>query len=267
MKISRNTVATISYTVTETDGKVVGRTEPGHPVEALIGHGFLVKGLELALDGHEKGDEFAITLNPADAYGEINEAMIQTIDRAMFGDFDVQVGNVFEADSNHGPMAVVVKEVKDDKVIVDGNHPLAGKVLNFLIVVDDVREASAEEIAHGHVHHGGHCPSEEHEHGCCCGRHHHHDEEGEHHCCGRHHHDEDHECGCGHHHDDEEHECCCGHHHDEDGEHHCCGGHHHDEEGEHHCCGRHHHDEDHECGCGHHHDEEGEHHCCGSHQH
>ncbi len=267
MKISRNTVATISYTVTETDGKVVGRTEPGHPVEALIGHGFLVKGLELALDGHEKGDEFAITLNPADAYGEINEAMIQTIDRAMFGDFDVQVGNVFEADSNHGPMAVVVKEVKDDKVIVDGNHPLAGKVLNFLIVVDDVREASAEEIAHGHVHHGGHCPSEEHEHGCCCGRHHHHDEEGEHHCCGRHHHDEDHECGCGHHHDDEEHECCCGHHHDEDGEHHCCGGHHHDEEGEHHCCGRHHHDEDHECGCGHHHDEEGEHHCCGRHQH
>ena len=267
MKISRNTVATISYTVTETDGKVVGRTEPGHPVEALIGHGFLVKGLELALDGHEKGDEFAITLNPADAYGEINEAMIQTIDRAMFGDFDVQVGNVFEADSNHGPMAVVVKEVKDDKVIVDGNHPLAGKVLNFLIVVDDVREASAEEIAHGHVHHGGHCPSEEHEHGCCCGRHHHHDEEGEHHCCGRHHHDEDHECGCGHHHDDEEHECCCGHHHDEDGEHHCCGGHHHDEEGEHHCCGRHHHDEDHECACGHHHDEEGEHHCCGRHQH
>lgn len=267
MKISRNTVATISYTVTETDGKVVGRTEPGHPVEALIGHGFLVKGLELALDGHEKGDEFAITLNPADAYGEINEAMIQTIDRAMFGDFDVQVGNVFEADSNHGPMAVVVKEVKDDKVIIDGNHPLAGKVLNFLIVVDDVREASAEEIAHGHVHHGGHCPSEEHEHGCCCGRHHHHDEEGEHHCCGRHHHDEDHECGCGHHHDDEEHECCCGHHHDEDGEHHCCGGHHHDEEGEHHCCGRHHHDEDHECGCGHHHDEEGEHHCCGRHQH
>ena len=208
MKISRNTVATISYTVTETDGKVVGRTEPGHPVEALIGHGFLVKGLELALDGHEKGDEFAITLNPADAYGEINEAMIQTIDRAMFGDFDVQVGNVFEADSNHGPMAVVVKEVKDDKVIVDGNHPLAGKVLNFLIVVDDVREASAEEIAHGHVHHGGHCPSEEHEHGCCCGRHHHHDEEGEHHCCGRHHHDEDHECGCGHHHDEEgEHHC------------------------------------------------------------
>ncbi len=267
MKISRNTVATISYTVTETDGKVVGRTEPGHPVEALIGHGFLVKGLELALDGHEKGDEFAITLNPADAYGEINEAMIQTIDRAMFGDFDVQVGNVFEADSNHGPMAVVVKEVKDDKVIVDGNHPLAGKVLNFLIVVDDVREASAEEIAHGHVHHGGHCPSEEHEHGCCCGRHHHHDEEGEHHCCGRHHHDEDHECGCGHHHDDEEHECCCGHHHDEDGEHHCCGGHHHDEEGEHHCCGRHHHDEDHECGCGHHHEEDGEHHCCGRHQH
>ena len=241
MKISRNTVATISYTVTETDGKVVGRTQPGEPVEALIGHGYLVKGLELALDGHEKGDEFAITLNPKDAYGEINEAMIQTIDRSLFGDFDVQVGNVFEADSNHGPMAVVVKEIKDDKVIVDGNHPLAGKVLNFLIVVDDVREATEEEIAHGHVHHGGKCPTEQHEHGCCC--HHHGNEEGEHHCCH-------------HHHDDEEgeHHCCHHHHDDEEGEHHCCHHHHDDEEGEHHCC--------------HHHDgEEGEHHCCHHHKH
>ena len=228
MKISRNTVVTLSYIVTETDGKVVGRTQPNEPVEALIGHAYFVKGLEKALDGHEKGDELSITLTPEDAYGPINESLIQTIDKSLFGDFDVQVGNVFEADSNGGPMAVTVKEINGDKVVVDGNHPLAGKTLNFFIEVLDVREATEEEKAHGHVHHNGHCPSETHEHHCCC--HHHHDnDEGGHHCC--------------HHHDEEggEHHCHCYDHDEEGGEHHChC--HDHDEEGgRHHCCRRHDH--------------------------
>ena len=262
MKISRNTVATISYTVTETTGQVVGRTQPGQPVEALIGHGYLVRGLEKALDGHEKGDEFAITLNPADAYGEINEALVQTIDRALFGDFDIQVGNVFEADSNNGPMAVVVKEIKDDKVIVDGNHPLAGKTLNFLIVVEDVREATEEELAHGHVHHGGHCPSEDHGHHCCCGGHHHHHEEGaEHHCCCGHHHEEseEHHCHCHDHEEGEEHHCCC-HDHEEGEEHHCrCH-----EENEDHKCHCHEKNADHKCHCNDH-EESQEHHCCCKH--
>lgn len=219
MKIAKDTVATLSYTVTETNGQVVGRTEPGQPVTALIGHRFLVKGLEQALLGHEKGDEFAVTLEAKDTYGEIDKSLIQTIDRKLFGDFEIAVGNVFEADSEQGPMAVVVKEIKDDVVIVDGNHPLAGKTLNFLIVVEDVREATEEEIKHGHAHVDGHCPSEEH-----------------HHCCHGHHHDDE----------DGEHECCChGHHHDdEDGEHKCCHGHHHDDE-----------DGDHECHC-HKHDHE-----------
>ena len=159
MKITKDTVATLSYTVTETNGKVVGRTEPGEPVTALIGHRFLIKGLEEALEGHEKGDEFAITLEPKDSYGERDEKLVQTIDRALFGDFPIAVGNVFEADSNNGPMAVVIKEIRDNEVVVDGNHPLSGKILNFLIVVEDVREATEEEIKHGHAHVGGHCPS------------------------------------------------------------------------------------------------------------
>ncbi len=227
MKIAKDTVATLSYTVTETSGQVVGRTEPGEPVVALIGHGYLVKGLEKALLDHEKGDEFAITLEPKDSYGEIDSTLVQTIDRKLFGDFDIAVGNVFEADSEQGPMAVVVKEIKDDVVIVDGNHPLAGKTLNFLIVVDDVREATEEELKHGHAHANGHCPSEEHHH--CC-HHHDHDGEGEHHCC--HHHDHD---GEGEHH-------CCHHDHDGEGEHHCCHHHDHDGEGEHHCCHHHEHE-------------------------
>lgn len=228
MNITKDTVATLSYTVTETNGQVVGRTQPDEPVTALIGHGFLIRGLEKALEGHKKGDEFAIQLEPKDSYGEYDKNLVQTIDRAMFGDFEIAVGNVFEADSEHGPMAVVIKEINDKTVVVDGNHPLAGKTLNFLIVVEDVREATPEEIKHGHAHVGGHCPSEDHEHEHCCCHGHHHDDE-EHHCCH------------GHHHDDEDHHCC---HHDEE-----------HEEGEHHCC---HHDDDHE---------EGKHHCCHKHSH
>ena len=244
MKISRGTVATVAFTVTDEKGQVVGRTDPKNPVVALIGHGFLIKGLEKVIDGHEKGDSFTVTLHPDDSYGEYDERLVQEIDRSLFGDFDIEEGSVFEADSSNGPMAVVIKKINDKTVVVDGNHPLAGKVLNFLVTIEDVREATPEEKEHGHAHVNGHCPSEEGEHHCCCGHHHDHEEGGEHHCCGHHH---DHEEGGEHH--------CCGRHHDheEGSEHHCCGRHHdHEEGGEHHCC------------CGHHHDHEegGEHHCC-----
>lgn len=284
MQIAQNNVVTVSFIVTDESDQVVGRTDPKRPVETLVNQNYLVPGLEKAIIGRSKGDEFAIKLQPAEAYGEFKQELVQTIDRAMFGDFPVQVGATFEADTSAGPRLVVVKEVTDDTVVVDGNHPLAGKVLNFLVTIEDVREATEEEIAHGHVHHGGRCPSEEHHccgghggHGCGCGgghsHHHHHDEDHE--CCGGH--GEGHECGCGHHHDDEEHECCgghghhhgeghecgCGHHHEKE-EHECCGGHghHHDDE-EHECCGghghKHHGEEGHKCGCGghgHHHHHE-----------
>lgn len=200
MKISRNAVASVSFMVTDETDKVVGRTET--PVLALIGYGQLVPGLEKALDGHEKGDEFTCKINPADAYGELDESLIHTIDRSMFGDFDLQVGNMFEADSSNGPVAVVVKEINGDKVVVDGNHPLAGKTLNFFVTVEDVRSASPTEIEHGHAHPDGICPSES----CGCGS------GGG--CCGGGH---GHGGGCGCHHGDEEEL----HHHHEGG---CCGG-------------------------------------------
>ena len=280
MKITRNTVVTVSYIVTDESEQVVGRTDPKRPVVALVGQGYLIPGLEKALEGHSKGDEFVTHIEAKEAFGEINEGLIQTIDRALFGDFPIQVGNAFEADTSSGPRLVVIKEINDNTVVVDGNHPLAGKDLNFMVVVEDVREATEEELAHGHAHVDGVCPST-HQcgcgghghggHGCCGGHGHHHDGEGEgeHECCGGHGH---------HHHDDAEgegeHHCCCGghghHHHDDaegEGEHHCgCGGHghhhHHEGEGEHKCCGGH----------GHHHDGEGEgageHKCgCGGHGH
>lgn len=268
MKVADNTVVTVSYIMTDDEDKVVGRSDAKNPVVALIGKHFLLPGLEQGLYGHEKGDEFVLKVAAKDAFGEYNPDMVQTIDRSMFGDFPVAAGYVFEADTVGGPRIVVVKEVTDDKVVVDANHPLAGKNINFFVTVDDVREATEEELAHGHAHPNGQCPShaDEGEHHCCCGHHHHHDgEEGEegHHCCHHHHHDGD-EGEEGEHH-------CCGHHHHhdgeegEEGEHHCCCGHHHHHDGEegeegHHCgCGHHHHhhdgeegEEGHHCGCGHH---------------
>ena len=268
MKVADNTVVTVSYIMTDDEDKVVGRSDAKNPVVALIGKHFLLPGLEQGLYGHEKGDEFVLKVAAKDAFGEYNPDMVQTIDRSMFGDFPVAAGYVFEADTVGGPRIVVVKEVTDDKVVVDANHPLAGKNINFFVTVDDVREATEEELAHGHAHPNGQCPShsDEGEHHCCCGHHHHDGEEGEegHHCCGHHHHHDGEEGEEGHH--------CCGHHHHhdeegEEGEHHCgCGHHHHHdgeegEEGEHHCCcGHHHHhhdgeegEEGHHCGCGHHH--------------
>ncbi|MBQ9275176.1 MAG: peptidylprolyl isomerase [Succinivibrio sp.] len=224
MKISRGTVATLSYVVTDEQGQVLGRTMKDEPVEALIGYGYLVPGFEKALDGHESGDELKITLNPAEAYGEYNPALVQELDKDMFGGMEFAVGDVFEAEAEQGTIPVVIKEIKDHTVVVDSNHPLAGKTLMFLAEVLDVRESTEEERKHGHVHHDGHCPGEE-EH-CCCHHRHDGDEEAGH-CCHHHHRDGDEEGHCCHHHHHEHSE-------DEHHEHH----HHEHDEGEHH---EHHH--------------------------
>ncbi len=276
-KIAKNSVVTVSYVVTDETDQIVGRTEPQLPIVALMGHGYLVKGLEEALMDRSKGDEFTIKLNDEDAFGKIHPELIQELDRSLFGDYPIEVGNAFEADTSAGPRIVVITKISDDKVVVDGNHPLAGKTLNFMVVVEDVREATEEEIAHGHAHRDGVCPSEQHTccgghggHGCGCGGHgHHHHDEEEHECCGGHghKHGEEHECCGGHGHHGEEHECCGGHGHKHGEEHECCGGHGHKHGEEHECCGGHgHHGEEHECCGGHgHHGEE--HECCGGHGH
>ena len=261
MKISHNTVAAVSFVATDENGQVIGRTEAGKPIIALMGHGYLVPGLEKAIDGHERGEELSVTLNPADAYGEYDESLLQSVSRDMFGDHPINEGDVFEAEDSLGRLIpVVIKKINETTVDLDSNHPLAGKTITFIVNIEDVREATQEEIAHGHAHINGQCPSESHGcgSGCGCGGGHHHG--GDHECCGGHHHGEDHEC-CGGHHHGEDHECCGGHHHGED--HECCGGHHHCED--HECCGGHHHGEDHECCGGHHHDED--HECCGGHHH
>lgn len=157
----------------------------------------MVEGLEKALEGKAVGDVFEVRVKPEEGYGEYNDNMVQRVPKDVFmGVDELEVGMRFIADTDLGPLPVVITEVDGDEVVVDGNHMLAGQELLFSVEVVGIREATAEEIAHGHVH-GGH------EHGCGCGGHdHHHDHDG---CCGGHDHDHHHHhghggCGCGGHH-------------------------------------------------------------------
>ena len=206
MNVSHLSVVTLDYTVSNETGDVLDSTEGRQPLVYLHGAGFLVPGLEKALYDRAVGDSFDLDVSAADAYGEYDEDLVQKVPGELFDGMEVAEGDTFVADTDDGHRPVTVVEVAEDFVKVDANHPLAGVNLHFAVTVRDVRAATAEEIAHGHVHAGG---------GCCGG--HGHDHDDDHECCGGHGHDDGHECcgGKGHAHD-EEHECCGGKGHDHD---------------------------------------------------
>ena len=196
MKVAKNTVVSIAYQVRTQDGVLVDEAPANQPLEYLQGHNNLIIGLENALEGKEVGDKFEVRVQPEEGYGEYNENMVQRVPKEVFQGVDeVVVGMRFLADTDIGPVPVVITEVDGDEVVVDGNHMLAGQELLFSVEVVGTREATLEEIAHGHIHSG-------HEHGCGCGGHDSDEEEG-HGCCGgghHHHHDHGHShgsCGCG----------------------------------------------------------------------
>ena len=158
MQIADNTVVTIDYTLKDDDGNILDSSNDGQ-FAYLHGANNIIPGLENALAGKSSGDELDVTVSPAEGYGEHNASMVQAVPRDMFdSEQEIQVGMQFHAQSPQGEMIVVtVTDVAGDDITVDGNHPLAGKNLNFGVKVVDVREATSEEIDHGHVHGpGGH---------------------------------------------------------------------------------------------------------------
>lgn len=156
MQIARHTVASIDYTLTDDDGQVLDTSEGREPLTYLHGAGNIIPGLETALEGQNPGDTVAVTVEPAEAYGDRNEELIQQVPMAAFEGVDkVEPGMRFQATDDSGQGRVVtVTGVEDDQVTVDANHPLAGQQLNFEVSVVDVREATDEEIDHGHAHSG-----------------------------------------------------------------------------------------------------------------
>jgi FKBP-type peptidyl-prolyl cis-trans isomerase SlyD len=158
MQIGDQKVVTLHYTLTDNDGKVIDKSEDGS-FAYLHGASNIIPGLEEALTGKSAGEEMSVSVSPEQAYGVRDESMLQQVPKKMFEDASqIAVGTQFHAQGPNGEMLVVtVLEVEEEHVIVDGNHPLAGVELNFDVKIIDVRDASEEEVEHGHVHApGGH---------------------------------------------------------------------------------------------------------------
>ncbi|MDX5152530.1 MAG: peptidylprolyl isomerase [Acidiferrobacterales bacterium] len=158
MQISKHKAVAIEYTLTNDSGEVIDTSEGQDPLSYLHGAGNLISGLEQALEGKSAGDALQVTISPEDAYGQRVDELVQKVPRDRFdGASELEVGMRFQASSDHGETLVTITEVSDDEVTVDGNHPLAGETLHFDVKVVDVRDASEEEVAHGHIHGpGGH---------------------------------------------------------------------------------------------------------------
>lgn len=154
MQISSNCVVTIHYTLTNDEGQELDSSVGNDPFVYLHGARNIIPGLENALEGRVAGDEFEVEIPPAEAYGEINEALIQTVPREAFAGIDpLEPGMQFQTrDPGGQSLNITVREVADDGVMIDANHPLAGQALFFAVSVTGVRPATEEEIAHGHVH-------------------------------------------------------------------------------------------------------------------
>ena len=152
--IGDNLVVTMHYKLTDDDGTVLDNSTDSEPMSYLHGAMNIIPGLEKALVGKVEGDTVQVRVEPAEGYGEIMPDLIQAVDRAAFQGVDaVEVGMEFETQGNDGHVQrIVVKQVEDDKITVDANHPLAGVALNFDVEIVGVREAAEEEISHGHVH-------------------------------------------------------------------------------------------------------------------
>lgn len=176
MKIADKTVVQMHYTLTSDEGKVIDSSAGREPLQYIQGAHMIVVGLEKAMAGHDVGDKFNVKVIPSEGYGIYDEKLTQEVPLNVFqGVEKLEVGMQFYAQTPAGPMPIRIKSVGEKTAVIDANHELAGKNLNFAIEVVSVREATEDEMK----------PFEHH---CCCGK-------GDGECgCGGH---GDGECGCG----------------------------------------------------------------------
>jgi len=164
MNISKNKVVTIEYSLRDEAGELLDSSEGGEPLIYLHGNENIIPGLEKFLEGKTAGDSISCTVPAAEAYGERDESLVFKVARKDFGaNVDIAPGMQFEAHGEDGAQIVTVVDVLGDEVTIDANHPLAGENLHFDVKVVEVRDATEEEIEHGHVHADGCCEDE-----CAC---------------------------------------------------------------------------------------------------
>lgn len=158
MIITKNTVVTMDYILRDKAGDVIDTSQGRGPLSYIQGMGNIIIGLEKQLEGRKAGDNVIVSIPPAEAYGEFQETLVLNVPRAHFPPNEaLEPGFQFRAETNNGFHVFTIMEVNDDTVMVNGNHPLAGQTLNFDVIVREVREATPEELAHGHVHAAGGC--------------------------------------------------------------------------------------------------------------
>lgn len=153
MQISKNKVVAIDYTLTDDDGNTLDTSANREPLKYIQGAGNIIPGLERALEGEQAGAHVSVTVQPEEGYGQRDDNLKQQVPRNLFEGVDtLEPGMQFQAQTEGGVQIITVAEVGEDQVLVDANHPLAGVTLNFNVDVVEVRDATEEELAHGHVH-------------------------------------------------------------------------------------------------------------------
>ncbi|MCF7710565.1 MAG: peptidylprolyl isomerase [Opitutales bacterium] len=174
MRVSKETVVGIEYTLKDDKGNVLDASTSHGPMEYLHGASNIIPGLEQGLEGLTAGDTKVVVVQPVDAYGEYSDKLIQRVPLDRFGANKVEIGMRFHAETNLGMRVLVIRHVDEQEAVLDGNHELAGKTLTFDVKVVSVRAAELTELAHGHPHQeggccggGGGCGSGESEGGCC----------------------------------------------------------------------------------------------------
>ncbi len=154
--IQNGKVVTLGYVLKNAQGEGLDRADRKDPFVYLHGSGHIVHGLETALLGLDSGATKQVNLEPKDAYGDINPALKTQVDRSMFpADIDLQTGGQFRAQVGEMPVIFTIQKIEGSTISIDGNHPLAGQALNFDVEIFGVRDATQEELDHGHVHGAG----------------------------------------------------------------------------------------------------------------
>lgn len=158
MKVTANSVVSLDYTLKNNAGEVLDSSQGREPLVYLHGVGALIPGLENEIDGMEKGQTKIVVVQPEHAYGVKSDDLLHVVPKSGFqGDEEMQVGMQVQLETEQGPAIATISKIDGEDVTLDLNHPLAGEVLTFDISIADVREATSEEISHGHVHGpGGH---------------------------------------------------------------------------------------------------------------
>lgn len=154
MIIEDKKVVSVQFTVKNVKtSEIIETSDGGEPLVYLHGFQNLVPGLERALTGKKVGENYEVTVQPEEGYGERDETLVQQVPRDAFQGIDnIKLGMEFQAESPNGPVVVEVVAVDDDTITVDSNHPLAGVTLAFSGTIQDIREATETELEHGHVH-------------------------------------------------------------------------------------------------------------------